>query len=73
MAEFSTVSQGIPRFVRNYLNLKDNDELQWDQDADGNVRFYRLIKRDYNVTGRIDLPTDEKANQNRSDFQVHTA
>jgi hypothetical protein len=45
MAEFSRAREGIPRFVREYLNLKDNDQLQWDQGAEGNVGFYRLIKK----------------------------
>ncbi len=59
MAEFSTVSQGIPTFVRDYLNLKDNDELQWDRGVKGNIKYYRLLKRDYNVTGYVDLPTEQ--------------
>ena len=39
MPKISKVSDRIPKFVRDYLNLKDSDELQWDQDAEGNVRF----------------------------------
>jgi hypothetical protein len=72
MTEFSRVREGIPSFVRDYLDLKDNDELHWDQGVEGNIKYYRLLKRDYNVTGSIDFPTEEKTNQNRSDFQVRT-
>ena len=51
MPKISKVSDRIPKFVRDYLNLKDSDELQWDQGAEGNVRFFKFLKRDYNVTG----------------------
>jgi hypothetical protein len=73
MTEFSKVNVGIPKFVKDYLSLKDNDEPHWDQDAEGNVKYYRLLKRDYTITGRIDLPTDKLAKEKGSDFQVHTA
>ena len=72
MTEFSRVNR-IPQFVRNHLNLKDNDHLQWDQGAEGNVRYYRLIKKDDNTTGRIELPTDKLAKEKGSNFRVHTA
>ena len=79
MAEFSRVREGIPRFVREYLNLKDNDQLQWDQGAEGNVGFYRLIKKDYNVTPSIEIPTppaiekdEEEIQKKKRDIQVHT-
>ena len=74
MPKISKVSDRIPKFVRDYLNLKDSDELQWDQGAEGNVRFFRLLKRGYNATtGRIDLPIDEEANLKGSDVQINTA
>jgi hypothetical protein len=80
MAEFSRVREGIPRFVREYLNLKDNHQLQWDQGAEGNVGFYRLIKKDYNVTSSIEIPTppaiekdEEEIQKKKRDIQVHTA
>jgi hypothetical protein len=49
MPKISKVSDRIPKFVRDYPNLKDSDELQWDQGAEGNMRFFRLLKRGYNA------------------------
>ena len=31
MSEYSTLSQRIPTFVKKYLNLKHNDEVNWDR------------------------------------------
>jgi hypothetical protein len=78
MSEFSTLSQRIPTFVKKYLNLKHNDEVHWDRGVKNNVKYYRLIKKDYNTTGRIDLPRPpaiekEEVKKKKRDVQVHTA
>ena len=78
MSEFSTLSQRIPTFVKKYLNLKHNDEVHWDRGVKNNVKYYRLIKKDYNTTGRIELPRPpaiekEEVQKKKRDVQVHTA
>ena len=78
MSEFSTLSQRIPKFVKKYLNLKHNDEVHWDRGVKNNVEYYRLLKKDYNRTGRIELPRPpaiekEEVQKKKRDVQVHTA
>ena len=59
MPKISKVRDGIPNFVRDYLDLNDTDELQWDDGTQAGVRFCRLLKRDHNVTGYVDLRTEQ--------------
>ncbi len=59
MPKISNVRDGIPNFVRDYLDLNDTDELRWDDGTQAGMRFCRLLKRDYNVTGYVDLPTEQ--------------
>jgi hypothetical protein len=59
MPKISKVRDGIPNFIRDYLDLNDTDELQWDDGTQVCVRFCRLLKRDYTVTGYVDLSTEQ--------------
>jgi hypothetical protein len=59
MPKISKVRDGIPNFVRDYLDLNDTDELQCDDGTQASVRLCRLLKRDHNVTGYVDLPTEQ--------------
>jgi hypothetical protein len=45
MVRVSKVNDGIPTFVKEYLDLKDMDELIWDENIQDGVRFFRVIKK----------------------------
>jgi hypothetical protein len=45
MVRVSKVNNGIPTFVKEYLDLKDIDELVWDENVQDGVRFFRVIKK----------------------------
>ena len=57
--KISKVRDRIPNFVRDHVDLNDTDELQWDDGTQAGVRFCRLLKRDHNITGYVDLPTEQ--------------
>ena len=59
MLKISKVRDRIPNFVRDYVDLNDTDELQCDDGTQAGVRFCRLLKRDHNVTGYVDLRTEQ--------------
>ena len=46
MVRVSKVNEGIPTFVKEYLDLKDRDELIWDENIQDGVKlFFELLRR----------------------------
>ncbi len=50
MVRISKIKDGIPAFVKDYLELKDTDDLIWDENLQDGVKFLRVIKKDANAT-----------------------
>ena len=48
MVRVSKINEGIPMFVKEYLDLKDTDDLIWDENIEDGVRFFRVIKKNPN-------------------------
>lgn len=45
MVRVSKIKEGIPTFVKEYLGIKDTDDLIWDENIQDGVRFFRVIKK----------------------------
>ncbi|HEY7570832.1 MAG TPA: hypothetical protein VH796_05640 [Nitrososphaeraceae archaeon] len=50
MVRISKIKDGIPAFVKDYLELKDTDDLIWDENLQDGVKFFRVIKKDADAT-----------------------
>ena len=50
MVRVSKVKEGIPAFVKDYLELKDTNDLIWDENIQDGVKFFRVIKKDPNAS-----------------------
>jgi hypothetical protein len=48
MVRISKIKEGIPTFVKEYLELRDTDDLIWDENIQDGVRFFRVIKKNPN-------------------------